>query len=91
MRILRVPRSTTSIVFRSYADYVQRGYPEEVRVIEDRKIRIPELKETDLSMIAGGIYIYFSSIPPAGSYEMEVTFVSTENVEKTATCTLVIE
>ena len=35
--------------------------------------------------------IYFTNLPPAGSYEMEVTFVTTEGEEKSATCTLTIE
>ena len=42
-------------------------------------------------MIDPYIEFYFSSLPPAGSYEMEVTFVTTEGEKKTATCTLVIE
>ncbi len=79
------------VEFRSYADYIRRGYPEGDRGIKDCKIRISELKETDLSMISGGFSIYFSVLPPAGSYEMEVTFVTTEGEEKTATCTLAIE
>ncbi len=79
------------VEFSSYADYVRRGYPQGDRGTRDCKIRIPELKETDLSMISSGIYIYFTDLPSAGSYEMEATLVTTEGVEKTATCTLEIE
>ena len=42
-------------------------------------------------MIDPYFYFYSDPVPPAGTYEMEVTLVTTEGEEKTATCTLVIE
>lgn len=79
------------VEYVSYADYVLRGYPR--GEIGGQRYRKPvsEIEKTDLSMITDAIYIYFSVQPPAGSYEMEVTLVTTEGVEKTATCTLEIE
>lgn len=79
------------VEYVSYADYVRRGYPKGEERAKGYKKRLHELKDTDLSMITDAIHIYFSVLPPAGSYEMEVTLVTTEGEEKTATCTLVIE
>ncbi len=75
----------------SYADYVHRGYPKGEQGAKGYRKLIAEVKETDLSMITDAMYIYFTDLPPAGSYEMEVMLVTTDGEEKTATCTLEIE
>ena len=79
------------VEYVSYAAYVRCGYPKGEASAKGYKKRLQELKDTDLSMITDAIYIYFTNLPPAGSYEMEVTFVTTEGEEKSATCTLAIE
>ena len=80
-----------SIHHCSYADYIHKGYPDNYKWGAEQIKAMNELTEEDLAMIDPYIEFYFSSLPPAGSYEMEVTFVTTEGEKKTATCTLVIE
>ncbi len=81
-----------TIEYSSIADYIRQGYPEDFNWKKgyDRKV-LTDLAENDLSMIGTSIDLYFDSTPPAGSYDMEVTLVTTDGVEKTAACTLVIE
>lgn len=80
-----------TIHYTSYADYVRSGYPKNYDWKNAGGVKVlADLSKDDLMMITTRIDFYFSSIPPAGSYEMEVTFVTTEGEEKTATCTLEI-
>ncbi len=79
------------IHYISYADYVRRGYPKGEESAKGYEKRLHELNETDLSMFVSRIDLYFDSAPPAGSYEMEATFVTTEGEEKTAACMLIVE
>lgn len=53
-----------------------------------------EFLQEDLEMILVTEYldIDFDTFPTAaGSYEIKVTMVTTENIEKVATCTFVVE
>lgn len=79
------------IHYYSYADYVRRGYPEGETPIKEYRIPLEDVAKNNLSMLSPRIRLYFTNTPAAGSYEMEITFVTTEDVEKKATCTLVIE
>lgn len=78
-----------TIKYYSVADFIKKGYPE----IFNGTYWIPlsELAETDLWVIGTQIELYWDAHPAAGSYEMEVTLVTTEGVEKKATCTLEIK
>lgn len=79
----------TAVEYTSYADFVQKGYPDGY-IAPIRKL-LKDLTLTDLAMTGTTFGLDFASTPPPGSYEMEVTLVTTEGVEKTAACTLIIE
>ena len=79
------------IEYGSYAEYVRAGYPDNLPSGKTYRKKLSELKKDDMSMIDPYFYFYSDPVPPAGTYEMEVTLVTTEGEEKTATCTLVIE
>ena len=79
------------IEYGSYAEYVRAGYPDNLPSGKTYRKKLSELKKDDMSMIDPYFYFYSDPVPPAGTYEMEVTLVTTEGEEKTATCTLAIE
>ena len=79
------------IRYYSYADYVRNGYPKGRTPNMKHHKSLTDTTEDDLCMLSSGISLYFASAPPAGTYEMEVTLVTTDGEEKTATCTLAIE
>lgn len=78
------------INYCSYAEYVQSGYAMGAGGRYDMKL-LQDLTERDLAMINTRFQILFDKLPAAGSYEIKVTMITTENMEKVATCTFVVE
>lgn len=78
-----------TIQYYSLAEFINKGYPDNYKGTFRK--RLSELTETDLWVIDNYIELHWETLPAPGSYEMEVTLVTTEDVEKTANCTLVIE
>lgn len=79
-----------AIEYSSYAEYVCKGYLEHVQKLQTYRKTLSVLDESDMTMIKPNFSLYYDSTPPPGSYEIEVTLVTTEGVEKTAACTLII-
>lgn len=78
------------INYCSYAEYIQSGYAMGAGGRYDIK-QLEDLTEGDLTMINTRLQILFDKLPVAGSYEIKITMITTENMEKVATCTFVVE
>ena len=78
----------TVVEYYSYAEFVRNGYRTGASSVQKL---LKDLTSTDLAMPHTIFNYSFVRTPPAGTYEMEVTFVTTEGEEKSATCTLAIE
>lgn len=75
------------IHFSSFAKFVRNGYTGSMAIEEITK-RLTDLQPDDMSMVCDwyrDLYIGFDHHPTQGKYRVEVTFVTTEGEEKTAT------
>lgn len=88
------------VKFSTCGDYVRNGYQaREPYIVGEtyksynayRKMPMTELTPAFLEMVGYEFTFYFAELPEPGQYEVQVTMVTTEDVEQTATCTFVVE